>query len=141
MQISLSKEAKKGILFQILKEAKDKFIPDGFVDFNEHYSDYEVWIKIQLKQSKFVKKGLFRKEKLMEEIIQILCIEIRDIHNNHICSDLDWGDLKIKSCNKDYDKVAEFIIQELSQYVPQNQLHLVINNSKKIEAIQNPSRR
>ena len=146
MQISLSAEAKRGILFQILIEAKDKFIPDGFVDWNGEYVNGSyvdsVWIKVEFAQHILVKKGFFRKkDKPTDGVIQIHCIEIRDVRNNLLCSDLDWGDLKIKSCNQAYDKVAEFIAQELSKYVLPNQLHLVINSSKEVDSLQNPSRR
>lgn len=139
MQVTLSAEAKKGILNQILIQAKDKFVPNAFVDWSGNYG---VILKIEFQHTKFVQKGFFRKkEKPEERVIHINCIEIQDIKGNPLVSDLDWGDLKVKSFNKDFDNIAEFIVQELSQYVPQNQLHLVINNPKKIETLQNPSRR
>lgn len=139
MQITLSAEAKKGILFQILLDARDKFIPDGFIDWN---GSWGVWLNLQFMQSKIEKKGIFRKKNIpVEDTVLIHCIEIKDIRNDLLFSDLDWGDLKIKSCNKNYDKVAEYIAQELSKFVPPNQLHLVLNNVTKVETMQNPSKR
>ena len=135
MKITLSEDAKRQIIFKACIDAKKKFLPDAIVDWKDDKYKVEINCCSQLHSTK--KVGFFRRKIIIQDhTSEINCVEVIIFRTEF--DDLRWGEIRVKSLNRDFDNLAEEIAHTIEQYTP---VLLIINDPSKVTSLNNPSRR
>lgn len=135
MKINLSESAKRQIIFQACIDAKKKFVPEAIVNWTD--GNYKVEVYYCCSQLRSTEKiGFFRKKTITQDhVLEIHCVEVEIFRK---FGDIQWGEIRVKSLNREFDNLAEEIALTIEQYTP---VILIVNDPSKVGSLTNPSRR